>query len=305
MTLYIILTALIAVLFVVQVVRLRRVNMSLRAEIDSANKQIGALLKNVELLKKRVVPEGEYKAALQKFENDKQFIEGELKFIEGNLNTEINKLKIELKNLKAEQDVIEAGFVRREFTFDDAKSYQEEIRNLEKSMVAMIRDGDAAVCIKKWSVQGSDAKGEAMIKKLIKLAVRAFNADADAAISRVKWNNYESLKGRILKCEETIEKALDEWGISISDTYRDYKVRELKLTFEKAEVEQREKEQQRDLKEQMREEEKVRREAEKAKVDAEREERKIQQALIEAKQELEAAHSADMSKYLMQIKEQL
>jgi hypothetical protein len=137
----------------------------------------------------------------------------------------------------------------------------------------------------------------------MKLALRTFNADSDAAIAKVKWNNIGTMADRVNKSEETIEKTLDKWGIVIVDSYRDLKLKELRLTFERAELDQRIKEEQKEIREQQREEEKARREAETAERVAEKEERQLAMALEKAKQEMSHAHTADMTKHLMRIKE--
>ena len=261
-------------------------------ENDNLNRRITILKRDLETMRKLVVPENEAKIAWQRFEEEKIKYEEEIK----RLADEFGKSKVNI-------DLMELGFVRRTFTYEDARSYQNAINEIEEKQANMLRAGTAAKCSMSWTVEGSQKKGEVMMKKLIKLAVRTFNADADAAISRVKWNNFKSMKERILKSEETIEKTMDQWGIVIDDEYRNLKIKELELTFEQAEVMQRAREEQRALKEQQREEEKARREAEKAKLDAEAEERKLQDALAKAKAEMENSRTQDMSKYLMKIKE--
>jgi hypothetical protein len=278
--------------------------------VAALNKQVTAettksqqLEQQMDSLRKRVVPDAEAKAAWAAFERDKADIEQRIAKIRGASEQELKALKEQIEHVKDEVELQEIGFRRRTFTYEDPKSYQDAISDLEDRMAEALKSGNAARCNINWSIEGSQKQGEAMIKKLLKIAIRAFNADADAAIARVKWNNLQAMEDRIRKSEETIEKNLDKWGIVIVDTYRDMKVKELHLTYEQEEVEHRVKEEQKEIKEQMREEERARREAERARIEAEQEERKLQQAIAKAKQEMEASHTADMTKHMMKIKE--
>ena len=252
---------------------------------------------------RHTVPEAESKAAWAAFEQESKELDRKLAQQRAVVQREMARLGLELAGVQSQADLVELGFRHRTFTYEDPKSYQDAIRQVENQQSAMLKSGAAAKCTISWTINGSEKAAEAMMKKLMKLALRTFNADADAAIARVKWNNLRSMEDRIQKCEETIEKTLDKWGIVIDDRYRDLKLKELKLTYEQAEVEYKQREEQRELREQMREEEKARREAERAKAEAEREERRLEQALAKAKQEMDAARTADQSKYLIRIRE--
>lgn len=249
---------------------------------------------------------------LNKRRNELAHITKELKqAYEGkNLHEEMSKRRSELAEILKElakahesKELVDLGFSRQDFTHNDPASYQRAIEDVENEQVRMLKAGLAAKCTMNWTIEGSEKKGEQMIGKLMKLALRTFNADSDAAIAKVKWNNIGTMADRIKKSEETIEKTLDKWGIIIVDSYRDLKLKELRLTFERAELDQRIKEEQKELREQQREEEKARREAEAAERAAEKEERQLALALEKAKQEMSQAHTADMTKHLMRIKE--
>lgn len=223
---------------------------------------------------------------------------------------ELEKLKAELDELnavvaKVEGPVVllEAGFAARDFAFDDPDSYQLAIKKIEEELARLIKDDLATRCSIAWEIEGSEREGEVMIKKLRRLALRTFTADADAAIASVEWNNLAAMETRIRKSEEVVEKNLDKWGVTISDEYRDLKIKELKLTHEQAELKQRIREEQRDLREQQREEEKARREAEAAEREAAREEKQALVALERARQQLSEAHDSDLARHQDRIRE--
>lgn len=292
-----------AATFYVLFMKFRQEAIELRGEIQDLSARLKSMGTRLEQALKHTVPEAESRQAWARFEEESRKLERELGDKRAQVQAELSKLNRELGSAQAQMELIDIGFRRRDFTYEDPRSYQDAIRAVEDEQAAMLRSGQAAKCTINWTIDGSEKKAEAMMKKLTKLALRAFNADADAAIAKVKWNNFTAMEDRIRKCEDTIEKTLDKWGIVIDDRYRNLKLKELRLTFEQAEVEQKARDEQRALREQLREEEKARREAERARVEAEQQERKLQQALAKAKQEMEAAHTSDMSKHLLRIKE--
>lgn len=216
---------------------------------------------------------------------------------------ETSLLLEQLKIIENNNDLIDLDVYRREFTYSDSASFQEALKKTWKQQDEMLLMKTATVTSKNFVIEGSSEEGVKMIGNLRKLAIRAFNGESDTAISKVKWNNFEQMKNKILKSETGIEKMLDKWGISIADSYRELKVKELRLTFEKAELDKKIQDEQRVIKEEKREEEKAIREAETAQRKAEQEEEKINTALAKAKSEMANTHAEDITKHLSKIKE--
>lgn len=221
------------------------------------------------------------------------------------ITTELAAAKRLLSTLNAEvasvMDFADTGFARRQFTYEDPASYQAAITACQDAQEGMVKGKQVATCALNWEVRGSAKEGERMIGGLMRLATRAFIGEADAAISRVTWRTLAACESRIKKAEDAIEKSLEKWGISISDTFVHLKLQELRLTFEHQEKVQEIKEQQRELREQEREEARSRREAEQAEKEAEREERRLQDAINKAKLELSTAHTADMTEMAAKV----
>jgi hypothetical protein len=138
----------------------------------------------------------------------------------------------------------------------------------------MLKDGTAAVCSTEWSVNGSRAVGQKQVEETLKLMLRAFNGECDAAVSKVRYNNVHVMENRIRKAFQTINAMTQSQHCSIAESFLDLKMEELHLLHEYQEKVQEEKEEQRRIREQMREEEIAQRELEKAKQDAEREEKR-------------------------------
>lgn len=98
----------------------------------------------------------------------------------------------------------------------------------------MIRDKTAAICSTKWTVNGSEAKGRKVTNDNIKLLLRCFNTDCENAIDRVKYSNIESMKARINKSYESLNKLGQGNQITISPAYLQLKLEELSLAIEYA-----------------------------------------------------------------------
>ena len=172
----------------------------------------------------------------------------------------------------------------------------------------MVRDKTAAVCETEWHVEGSKTKGRQMVQRYLKLQLRAFNGECDAAIVKVRYNNVTALEQRIGRSFEALKKLGETQHCAISPRYLDLKVSELRLAHEYQEQREAEKEEQRRIREQMREEERVRREIEKVKSDAEKEEQRYAAALEKARQELQRAGDqkrAELQSELERLQSQL
>ncbi|PRP93256.1 T5orf172 domain protein [Enhygromyxa salina] len=208
---------------------------------------------------------------------------------EAQLRGQTDALRAELAHLN-EQALFEAhGLYESNYDFGTADEYKrrlDDIRDLQKSMT---KEGLAAVCRTTWTVEGSAAKGRKMIKDKIKLMLRAFNGECDAAIARVKYNNIESLEKRVTRAHAAINKLGAVNQCEITSAYFKYKIDELRLTHSYKEKRQAEKEEQRLIREQMREEERAQKEIEAAQKAAEAEESKLTKAIAKAQQQAESA----------------
>jgi hypothetical protein len=142
-----------------------------------------------------------------------------------------------------------------------------------------------------------------MTDDFIKLVLRAFNGECDAAVMKVKYNNIQTMERRIQKTYDSLNRISVSTHCEITSNFLKLKLEELYLTHEYQEKKQDEKEEQRAIREQMREEEKALREIEKIKEEAEKEEERQQKALEKARLEFESATGKAQEKLLKQIEE--
>src|SRR5699024_2620752 len=113
-----------------------------------------------------------------------------------------------------------------------------------------------------WQLDGSKAKGRAMNNNNIKMTLRAFNSECDAAISKVKFNNINAIEKRINSEYTVLNNTNKHNKVQISKKYLSLKIEELYLVYEYENKKQEEKEEQQRIKEQIREEARIKKEIE-------------------------------------------
>jgi hypothetical protein len=198
---------------------------------------------------------------------------------------------------------ISYGLYKPHFTYTDSDQYKAAIQQTRDQQKVMLKNGTAATCGKAWAVQGSRREGERMVKQYQKLILRGFNAESDAAIANVTWNNYGVMRERIARTFEALNKLGTVMEVALSEQYKEARLRELQLVFEAAEKRQQEREEQRRIRADQREEERVQRELNREREEAEKDEAKYEKGLERARREMEKAGAAEREAMLARIQE--
>lgn len=210
-------------------------------------------------------------------------------------------LRKEVSVFESKLDLIEFGIYEPVYDFEKSDDYREEQNKIILIQKEMITADTAAICNAKWTVEGSETKGKAVVKVYKKLMLRAFNGECDVLVSKVKWNNVNQMKERMQKLFDAINKLGQGFQVYINNQYLDLKEKELILEYEYQTKRQQEKEEMRAIQEELREEEKVKREFEQAQREAEKEEATYQKALDKARKEYEASTGETHDKLQAQI----
>lgn len=191
----------------------------------------------------------------------------------------------------------ELGIYEPHFDFDTSEKFKAAIEDAREDQKRMVTNKTAVVCDKNWTVDGSAAKGKVMTDRNIRLTLRAFNSECDAAISNVRWNNANAMEKRVTNARVQIDKANASNSVTISDRYLYLKLKELRLTHEQKEKIKQEREERSEMARAAREEQKLLREME----EAEREEAKYQKLLEKAQKEAAGAVGAKQDQLLEQV----
>jgi hypothetical protein len=219
------------------------------------------------------------------------------------LQTRINQLQAELTGLEEQADLQSIGFYKPRYDFATSDLYQTKLEEVIAHQKQLVKQKAASVCKIEWTVNGDRAAGQRQTNQTLKLILRAFNGECDAAIAKVKYNNVTVMEARIRKAWEAINGLVEVQQCRITGKYLNMKLEELYLVHEYQEKVQAEKEDQRRIREQMREEEIAQRELEKARLDAEKEEKRYADALVKARAEVELVEGEKQLKLLGKIDE--
>lgn len=198
-------------------------------------------------------------------------------------------------------DLMEYGVYEPIYDFEKSDDYRVKLSSVTEKQKQMIDIGQAAKCNTNWTINGSEAKGRISTKRYIKLALRAFNGESNAIISKVSWNNVNQLKERLIKNCEIINKLSESHDVVIQNEYLNLKIEELLLEYEYKLKKQEEKEETRRIQEELREEEKAKREIELAQREAEKQEAESLKSLEKAKKEFEQSTGEKHQKLLERI----
>lgn len=272
-----------------------------KKRLDAEKVNVSKIIENErkQMLAQMEAIKSDYQRSIQTIGQQKLFAESELI----NIQSKVNALLQEFKKLDEESNIMSFGFYKPRYSFANSKEYQLRLEIIYGRQKQMIKEKTAAVCQTEWTVNGSRTEGRKSINQTLKLILRAFNGECDAAIAKVKYNNVHVMENRILKAWEAINNLASVQTCHITNNYLNLKLEELYLAHEYEEKLQEEKEEQRRIKEQMREEEIALREIEKVRLDAERQEKMYQDLLIKARTEAEQSVGEKQLKLLAKIEE--
>lgn len=192
----------------------------------------------------------------------------------------------------------ELGVYEPHFDFGDSETYKDRIKEIRARQKAMVSAKEATICPTDWTVEGSRAKGQTMINRQIRLTMRAFNNECEAAIANTRWNNVVAMEKRILNAAKAISKENTSMNLHLNDDYVAMKIDELHLTHEYREQMKIEKDERAELARAEREEKKLLAEARAA----EKEEQKYQALLEKARKEAGVGETSEaMQKKLQEL----
>jgi T5orf172 domain/Domain of unknown function (DUF4041) len=191
----------------------------------------------------------------------------------------------------------EMGVYEPHFDFTDSEEYKKNILATREAQKHMVSVKTAVICTKNWLVDQSAAKGQTMTNRNIRLTLRAFNNECDAAIANARWNNVNAMEKRIQNAHAQIDKHNESNFIFITKEYLKLKLQELYLTHEYREKLRAEREERAEAARLRREEQKLVRDIERA----EEEEARYQHHLDKAKAEAQSIVGPQLDAFHQQI----
>ncbi len=210
-----------------------------------------------------------------------------------------DRLKSEVAIFDEKLSFAELGIYEPHFEFTDSEQFKDEIREVRDRQKDVVSNKKAIIANEMWRVDGSASKGQTMINRAVRLSLRAFNNECDAATSNARWNNVQAMEKRIERARTQIDKLNKSMMIEISGDYYWLKMKELRLTHEYREKQKEERDHKVEMRRLQREEERLLKDA----AVAEKEEERYQKLLDKAKAEAQAAIGPNVAEFESRIAE--
>lgn len=221
------------------------------------------------------------------------------------INNDITEKKKELIELDDEILFQSYSLFKPMYDFSSSEVYKLQLDSIREQQKAMIKDKSAVDFFDGWTVDGSKSKGRKMTNDNIKMILRCFNTDCENAIDRVKYNNIDSMRNRIKKSYETLNKLNEVNQISIRPSFLELKMSELQVAVEYALKKQDEKEEQKRIRQELREQAKLQKELEEARKNIVKEQQHYSNALTKLNIQLESDLSEEQRNNLLEKKQEV
>ena len=214
---------------------------------------------------------------------------------------EIEELEVKAREIKQKEAEAEAKVllstvsvpvISKEITSEEYRTKYQLIKAKEKEMIK-----ESPVVIM------DDDETTKEQKEVIKLMLRCFNAETDAYINSITIKNCASVKNKIIKSFETLNKIGSYFYIAIQKEYLEIKLKQADFMYSFEYQKEQERLQQKEIREKMVEEEKVQREIEREKAKVEKEEKQFRKEIDNLMKRLRDTSEKEQQLYLEQIRE--
>lgn len=225
-----------------------------------------------------------------------------------NLDSEIASRQAQVIELDDKILFQDFGLYTPMYNLANSEEYKDRLSVIRQRQKDMIKNDVACVYPTNPTLDGSASKGRKMIKDNVRQILRSFNNECEAIIDKVKFNNIESIRKRIEKSYNDLNRMNAAMQISIIPAYLSLKLEELNLCYEYAVKKQEEKDEQKRIREQLREEAKLQKEIEEARKTIEKEKSHYSNALSQIEEQLSSAspdERSDLEKKKAEILDQL
>ncbi len=175
----------------------------------------------------------------------------------------------------------------------NSEAYKDKLTVIREKQKSMLKNNSAAYFPKNFTYNNSLSQGKKLVADNVKQILRSFNNECEAIIDKVKFNNVESIRKRIIKSCDDLNKLNSKMQISIAPAYLDLKLQEMNLCYEYAMKKQEEKEEQKRIREEQREAQKLQREIEEARKSSEKEKSHYKNALHRIEIQLQSASGTE------------
>lgn len=220
-----------------------------------------------------------------------------------NLFSHERKLQSQLTVLESDIAMEEFGLYKPRYDFASSLEYKDKLNVIREMQKAMIKSKSAVDYFENWTVDGSKAKGKKMTNDNIKMILRSFNNECEAAINKVKFSNIQSIEKRIQTSFNQHNKLNETNKVSLTQRFLDLKLQELYLAFEYEQKKEEEKEALREQREKEKEEKALQKEIETKKKVIHKEMSHLENIISELEMKLIVADESEKNSLELQILE--
>ncbi|WP_019291328.1 DUF4041 domain-containing protein [Lactococcus petauri] len=227
----------------------------------------------------------------------------DLKKVADEKRKELNQLRKDIALANDEIGLQEFGFFERKYNFVSSVKYKVELSNVRMAEKLMVKNNEAGIIIQPLTMDGSANKGKVMQKQLIKAAIRGFNGEADAILTKISSSNLEQKLSAIERSWEQLNKIYAKNLVQISHKYLELKKDELRLAAEFELKKQEEKDKLREEKEREKEERKLQAELAKQQLKYDKDIAQFSNAITLAENKLKIASESEIDELKKQIEQ--
>lgn len=281
-------------------------NIELQNEVNRLRCLLTPELMDADRLQQSILSMRSTSNALQTEITQKQNVINDLAKEADILSGEIRRRKQQIVCLDDDISIQEYGLYHPHYAFANSDLYKYNLSKIRDEQKQCVKNDLACTGNVNWTVNGSQSKGNAMVKDMKKLLLRAFNVECDDIVANVKVSNFDKSVERIRKISDQISKLGSIMSISITKKYIDLKIEEVKLALDFQQKKQEEKERLKELREQQREAAKVQKEIENERKKLAKEQSQYQSALTSILSQIERnGESAELLSKKEEMEKQL
>lgn len=204
------------------------------------------------------------------------------------LNTQIDQIDNTYTSLIVDTSTLESL---------DSQELKNELSKYKLNEAEIIKNDNAIQILGK-----SNKKN--VIKHQTRQLLRSFNAECDLAISNVTLKNIDTMRNKIIKAYETLNKLFEIDNVQIRNEYLEVKLQQLIAVYLYQEKLEDERILKKELQDQLKEEEKVRREIERQKLKIEKDEAQFKNEISKLMKYLQKTNNdVEKNLYIDKIKE--
>lgn len=173
-----------------------------------------------------------HKKAVQEFEEFIAYRNAQIGQLDSSIsqkNSELSKLQAEVITLEDEKTLQSAGLYQFEHPAEDSVRLEAELHEVRQEIKQMVKSKAAINAIAGFTFNNSKAEGKKFVDRMSKLMLRAYNAEAENAILKVKAGNLAAAQERLTKTKAQIEKLGAMIALAINPRYHQLRLRELQL----------------------------------------------------------------------------